>query len=55
MTAEQLAHLAEQASFAAGFYAVTDPSAARHFAQTAARANRLSANLAGKEEAARLS
>ncbi len=55
MTAEQLAHLAEQASFAAGFYAATDPSTARHFAQTAARATRLSAELAREEEAVRLS
>jgi hypothetical protein len=54
VTAEQLAHLAEQASFAAGYYAATDPSTARHFAQTAERAGQLSSKLASEEEMARL-
>jgi hypothetical protein len=42
MTPAQLDHLAEQADFAAGFYAVTNPAAARRFAETAATARCLS-------------
>jgi hypothetical protein len=45
MTPAQLDRLAEQADFAAGFYAVTKPSAARRFAETATTARRLSEQL----------
>jgi hypothetical protein len=54
MTAAQLAHLAEQATFAAGYYAEIDPSNARHFAEVAVIAERLSAELAQQEQNARL-
>ena len=54
MTPAQLDHLAEQADFAAGFYAVTNPSAARRFAETAATARRLSEQLERRQQLARL-
>lgn len=53
MTAAQLAHLAELAADAAGFYADTNPSAARLFEDTALRADRLSAELRRGEQQAR--
>ena len=52
MTAAQLAHLAELAADAAGFYAIGDPAAARLFADTALRAKTLSAELHSKERRA---
>jgi hypothetical protein len=54
MTPAQLHHLAEQADFAAGFYAVTNPSAARRFAETATTARRLSEQLERRQQLARL-
>jgi hypothetical protein len=54
MTPAQLDHLAEQADFAAGFYAVTNPAVARRFAETAATARRLSEQLDGPQQLARL-
>ena len=54
MTPAQLDHLADQADFAAGFYAVTNPSAARCFAETAATARRLSEQLERRQQLARL-
>lgn len=54
MTPAQLSHLAEQADFAAGFYAVTDPSAARRFKEAAATAQHLSAQLERQQHIARL-
>ena len=52
MTAAQLAHLAELAAYAAGFYATTDPAAARLFEDTALRADTLSAELRREEHRA---
>ena len=54
MTPAQLSHLAEQADFAAGFYAVTNPSAARRFKEAGATALQLSAQLQRQQEIARL-
>jgi len=54
MTPAQLDHLAEQADFAAGFYAVTNPAAARRFAETAATARRLSEELERRQQLVRL-
>ena len=54
MTPAQLDHLAEQADFAAGFYAVTNPSAATRFAETAATARGLSEQLNRRQQLARL-
>jgi hypothetical protein len=44
MTAEQLARLAEQAAFAARYFAATDPSYARRFADAALCAAKLAAD-----------
>jgi hypothetical protein len=52
MTAAQLAHLAELAAYAAGFFATTDPAVARLFADTALRADTLSAELRREERRA---
>ena len=54
MTPAQLSHLAEQAGFAAGFYAVTNPSAARRFEEAAATAMRLSTQLERQQQIAKL-
>lgn len=54
MTPAQLSHLAEQADFAAGFYAVTNPSAAKRFKEAAATAQQLSAQLERQQQIARL-
>lgn len=54
MTPAQLAHLAEQAEFAAGFFAVTNPAAARRFSEAATTALHLSAQLERREQLARL-
>lgn len=53
MTAAQLAHLAELAAYASGFYAKTNPAAAQLFKDTALRADRLSAELGREEQQAR--
>jgi hypothetical protein len=53
MTAAQLTHLAELAAYASGFYATTNPAAARLFEDTALRADRLSAELGREEQQAR--
>lgn len=50
MTAAQMAHLAELAACASGFYAATDPVAARMFEDTALRADTLSAELRRGEQ-----
>ena len=54
MTPAQLQHFAEQAEFAAGFFAVTNPAAARRFSESAAAALRLSATLERQQQVARL-
>lgn len=53
MTAAQLAHLAELAAYAAGFYAKTNPASARLFEDAALRADRLSAEMGREERQAR--
>ena len=52
MTAAQLARLAELAAYAAGFFATTDPAAARLLSDTAMRADTLSADLRHEERRA---
>lgn len=54
MTPAQLAHLAEQAEFAAGFFAVTNPAAARRLGEAATTALQLSALLERRQQLARL-
>ncbi len=54
MTPAQLAHLAEQAEFAAGFFKATNPSVAERFTQCAAAARHLAKNMERKEELNRL-
>jgi hypothetical protein len=54
MTPTQLKHFAEQAEFAAGFFAVTNPAAARRFNEAAATAVQLSATLERQQQLARL-
>jgi hypothetical protein len=49
-----LSHLAEQAEFAAGFYAVTNPSAARRFKEAATTAHQLSTQLERQQQIANL-
>jgi hypothetical protein len=53
MTAAQLAHLAELSAYAADFFAITNPRAARTFSDTALRADTLSARLLRDEQHAR--
>jgi hypothetical protein len=55
MTAAQLAHLAELSAYAADFFAITSPLAARTFSDAALRANSLSARLSREEQQARRS
>ena len=52
MTAAQLACLAELAAYAAGFFSITDPKAARMFGDVAPRAQALSPGLRRDEELA---
>jgi hypothetical protein len=54
MTPAQLAHLAEQAHFAAGFFRTTNPSAADRFTQCAAAARRLAKTMERKKELNRI-
>jgi hypothetical protein len=54
MTSGQLAHLAEQAAFAAGFFSPTNPSAAGRFAECAATARRLSKEIEREEHLGRI-
>jgi hypothetical protein len=54
LTPAQLSHLAEQADFAAGFYAVTNPSAARRFREAATTAHKLSTQLERQQQIAKL-
>jgi hypothetical protein len=53
MTAAQLAHLAELSAYAADFFAITNPQAARTFSDAALRADALSARLRREERQAR--
>ena len=53
MTAAQLTHLVELAAYASGFFCITDPEAARMFADAASRAEALSAQLRREEEVVR--
>ena len=53
MTAAQLAHLAELSAYAADFFAITNPHAARTFSDAALRADSLSARLRREEQQAR--
>jgi hypothetical protein len=50
MTAAQLAHLAELSAYAADFFAITNPQAARTFSDAALRADSLSARLRREEQ-----
>ena len=52
MTPAQLAHLAEQADFAAGFFRTTNPSVADRFTQCAAAARQLAKNMERKTNSA---
>jgi hypothetical protein len=54
MTAAQLAHLAELAALAADYFSVSDPDAARMFANSATRAETLSAEAHRGETLARI-
>ena len=53
MTAAQLAHLAELSAYAADFFIITNPQAARVFGDAALRADALSARLRREEQQAR--
>jgi hypothetical protein len=53
MTAAQLAHLAELSAYAADFFAITNPHAARAFSDVALLADTLSARLRREEQQAR--
>ena len=53
MTAAQLAHLAELSAYAADFFIITNPQAAREFGDAALRADALSARLRREEQQAR--
>ena len=53
MTAAQLTYLAELAAYAAGFFATTDPEAARMFGDAALQAQALSPELRCDEDHAR--
>jgi len=53
MTAAQLAYLAELSAYAADFFAITNPQAARTFSDAALRADALSARLHREEQQAR--
>jgi hypothetical protein len=53
MTAAQLAHLAELSAYAADFFVITNPEAARVFGDAALRADGLSARLRREEQQAR--
>jgi hypothetical protein len=55
MTSAQLAHLAELSAYAADFFAITNPRAARTFSDAALRADSLSARLNREEQQARRS
>ena len=55
MTAAQLAHLAELSAYAADFFIITNPQAARVFGDAALRADALSARLRREEQQARSS
>jgi hypothetical protein len=55
MTAAQLAYLAELSAYAADFFAITNPQAARTFSDAALRADALSARLHREEQQARSS
>lgn len=54
MTADQLAHFADQAEFAAGCFATTNPAAARRFSEIATTALQLSARTKRQEHLAQL-
>jgi hypothetical protein len=53
MTAAQLAYLAELSAYAADFFAITNPQAARTFSDAALRADTLSARLHREEHQAK--
>jgi hypothetical protein len=53
MTAAQLAYLAELSAYAADFFSITNPQAARTFSDAALRADTLSARLRREELQAR--
>ena len=54
MTPAQLAHLAEQAEFAAGYFEPTNPSVADRFSQCAAAARQMAKTMERKNELGRL-
>ena len=54
MTPAQLAHLAEQADFAAGFFRKTNPSVADRFMQCAVAARQMAKNMERKDELSRI-
>jgi hypothetical protein len=55
MTAAQLAQLAELSAYAADFFIITNPQAARTFSEAALRADALSTRLRREEQQARSS
>jgi hypothetical protein len=54
VTPAQLAHLAEQADFAAGFFRTTNPSVADRFTQCSAAARQMAKNMERKGELGRI-
>lgn len=54
MTSAQLAHLAEQADFAAGFFKPTNPAIAERFAQCAGTAREMATRIERQQELARI-
>lgn len=54
VTPAQLDHLAEQADFAAGFYAVTNPAVARRFSEAATTAREMSEQLERRSQLDRI-
>ena len=54
MTSAQLAYLAEQADFAAGFFKPTDPAVAERFAQCAVTARQMATRIERQQELARI-
>lgn len=54
MSPAQLAHLAEQAEFAAGFFKTTNPSVADRFSQCAAAARQMARTMERRNELNRI-
>ena len=54
MTPAQLAHLAEQADFASGFFRTTNPAVADRFMRCAVAARQMAKNMERKDELSRI-